>query len=53
LLLLHRPDTNRYHRMVKRDDGDIAEDVEILKRATTALGRRPKVLRRPGLLLRT
>jgi glucuronoarabinoxylan endo-1,4-beta-xylanase len=35
---------NRYHRMVKRDDDNIAEDVEILKRATAALGRRPKVL---------
>jgi glucuronoarabinoxylan endo-1,4-beta-xylanase len=35
---------NRHGRVVKRDDSNIAEDVEIYRRATAALGHPPKVL---------
>src|SRR4030095_8059425 len=34
---------NRWGRVVKREDGNIAEDVEIYRRASAALGRPPKV----------
>ncbi len=35
---------NRYQRMIKPEDGNIAQDVEILQKATQALGHRPKVM---------
>lgn len=35
---------NRYQRTIKPEDGNIAQDVEILQKATQALGRRPKVM---------
>jgi glucuronoarabinoxylan endo-1,4-beta-xylanase len=35
---------NRHGRVVKREDGNIAEDVEIYRKATAALGHAPKVL---------
>jgi glucuronoarabinoxylan endo-1,4-beta-xylanase len=35
---------NRQGRVVKRDDGNIGEDVEIYRKATAALGHAPKVL---------
>jgi glucuronoarabinoxylan endo-1,4-beta-xylanase len=35
---------NRYQRTIKPEDGNIAQDVEILQKATRALGRRPKVM---------
>jgi glucuronoarabinoxylan endo-1,4-beta-xylanase len=35
---------NRYQRMTKPEDNNIAEDVEILQKATAALGHRPKIL---------
>jgi glucuronoarabinoxylan endo-1,4-beta-xylanase len=35
---------NRQGRVVKRDDGNIAQDVEIYRKATAALGHAPKVL---------
>ena len=35
---------NRYQRMTKPEDGNIAQDVEILQQATQALGHRPKVM---------
>lgn len=35
---------NRYRRTIKPEDGNIAQDVEILQKATQALGHRPKVM---------
>lgn len=35
---------NRFGRVVKREDGNIAEDVEIYRKASAALGHPPKVL---------
>jgi len=35
---------NRFHRMVKQEDNNIAQDVEIVRRATAALGHPPKIL---------
>jgi glucuronoarabinoxylan endo-1,4-beta-xylanase len=35
---------NRHGRVVKREDGNVAQDVEIYRRATAALGHPPKVL---------
>jgi glucuronoarabinoxylan endo-1,4-beta-xylanase len=35
---------NRYQRMIKPEDNNIAEDVEILQKATAALGHRPKIM---------
>jgi len=35
---------NRQGRVVKREDGNVAEDVEIYRKATAALGHAPKVL---------
>jgi glucuronoarabinoxylan endo-1,4-beta-xylanase len=35
---------NRYQRRTKKSDGKIAEDVEIVRKATAALGRPPKIL---------
>ena len=35
---------NRYQRITKPEDGNIAQDVEILQKATQALGHRPKIM---------
>ena len=35
---------NRYQRISKPEDGNIAQDVEILQKATQALGHRPKIM---------
>ena len=35
---------NRYQRMSKPEDDNLAQDVEILQKATAALGRRPKIM---------